>query len=135
MKLSGNLFFDNDDRAVWLGWMSTQCQVWNNTFAYNNGALDNSSGQFLQAYDEGSGNTWYEPLNGRGNYWNDWTSPDSTGDGIVDNPYLIEGSAGSRDMYPLVAPMTPFEPIPQFGVLLVIPLAMLVVALLRRRRH
>ena len=135
MKLSGNLFFDNDDRAVWLGWMSTQCQVWNNTFAYNNGALDNSSGQFLQAYDEGSSNTWYEPLNGRGNYWNDWTSPDSTGDGIVDNPYLIEGSAGSRDMYPLVAPMTPFEPIPQFGVLLVIPLAMLVVALLRRRRQ
>ncbi|UCE48725.1 MAG: PKD domain-containing protein, partial [Phycisphaerales bacterium] len=26
---------------------------------------------------------------GGGNYWNDWTSPDSDGDGFVDSPYLI----------------------------------------------
>ncbi len=133
MRLVGNIFGDNEEQGAYLGPMTTQCQIWNNTFAYNNGALDNSTGSFLQAYDGGSSNTWHDPLNGRGNYWNDWVSPDSNGDGIVDNPYVIQGPAGSRDMYPLVNPTNPYVPIPEFGLLLTIPLVMLVAALVRRR--
>ena len=133
MHLAGNLFLSNEEEGVRFGSMATQNHVWNNTFAYNNGALDNSSGSFLQAYDGGGGNSWYDSDLSRGNYWNDWTSPDSEGDGIVDNPYNIRGTAGSRDMYPLVSPTSPFQPIPEFGLLLVIPLVMLLVALFKGR--
>jgi parallel beta-helix repeat protein len=134
LRVVGNLFYNNSEQAVYLGASSSSNQLYNNTFAYNNGALDNSSGSFLQAYDGGSSNTWYDSINSRGNYWNDWISPDATGDGIVDDPYVIQGPAGSRDMYPLVSPVAKFEPIPQFGLVLVVPLAMLLVVLAWRRR-
>ncbi|MFW9990960.1 MAG: nitrous oxide reductase family maturation protein NosD [Candidatus Odinarchaeota archaeon] len=38
------------------------------------------------------------------NYWSDWTEPDTNMDGIVDIHYLIDGSAGNYDPYPLVSP-------------------------------
>ncbi len=37
------------------------------------------------------------------NYWNDWVSPDSDSDGIVDTPYPLDGSANSKDIKPLVS--------------------------------
>ena len=40
------------------------------------------------------------------NYFSDWTSPDINNDGIVDNPYLIDGFANNRDPYPLVSSFT-----------------------------
>lgn len=36
------------------------------------------------------------------NHWDDWIDPDSDHNGIVDNPYIIEGSAGNADPFPLV---------------------------------
>lgn len=38
------------------------------------------------------------------NYWNEWTTPDMDGDGIVDDPYIIHGDAHNVDSYPLVLP-------------------------------
>jgi len=134
--VTGNLFFANSQQGVYLGSFSTMNHIWNNTFAYNNGAMDNSTG-FLQAYDDGGSNWWYEPggIHGWGNYWNDWTSPDLDMNGIVDSPYNIPGTAGSRDMFPLVNRTAVFEPIPQFGLLVVVPLGMLLAVLVRRRAH
>ncbi|MHA2247163.1 MAG: right-handed parallel beta-helix repeat-containing protein [Candidatus Hodarchaeales archaeon] len=48
-----------------------------------------------QAFDDGSNNTF------ENNYWSEWTSPDDNFDGIIDNPYLIDGSSNSKDLYPL----------------------------------
>jgi parallel beta-helix repeat protein len=54
----------------------------------------------LNANDLGSGNFWYKDTTQEGNYWDDYTGEDS-GDGRGTIPYNIQGSAGSKDMYPL----------------------------------
>jgi parallel beta-helix repeat protein len=50
--------------------------------------------------DNGAKNSW----NGskKGNHWSNWISPDNNGNGIVDNPYNINGNANSKDHFPLV---------------------------------
>ena len=52
---------------------------------------DNSAGN---QYDDGS----------EGNYWSDYTGKDADKDGIGDTPYMIYGSAGEQDDYPLMKP-------------------------------
>jgi len=52
-----------------------------------------------QAFDHGINNNWYKEK--FGNYWSDWTHPDSDNDGIVDEPYLIDSPVNSCDEYPL----------------------------------
>jgi len=51
------------------------------------------------AVDNGAGNSW--DMNGSGNYWSNWVSPDANTDGIVDIAYNIDGLGGSLDNYPL----------------------------------
>ncbi|MFX1516139.1 MAG: right-handed parallel beta-helix repeat-containing protein [Promethearchaeota archaeon] len=41
------------------------------------------------------------------NYWGEWTRPDTEPNGIVDNPYLIDGDANNKDPYPLTSPNNP----------------------------
>jgi hypothetical protein len=52
----------------------------------------------IQAYDNELDNNW----NGsrKGNFWSDWTGPDSDNDGIVDSPYTIKGEE-NYDNHPL----------------------------------
>jgi nitrous oxidase accessory protein NosD len=52
---------------------------------------DNSAGN---QYDDGS----------EGNYWSDYKGKDADGDGIGDIPYMIYGTAGEQDDYPLMKP-------------------------------
>ncbi|MBN1802230.1 MAG: right-handed parallel beta-helix repeat-containing protein, partial [Candidatus Lokiarchaeota archaeon] len=66
----------------------------NNTFTYNS-FIENG----LNAEDNGAENQWNNSA--KGNFWSDWVGPDDDGDGIVDDPYSISGSAGSEDGYPL----------------------------------
>ncbi|MEM4308637.1 MAG: NosD domain-containing protein [Thermoplasmata archaeon] len=54
-----------------------------------------------QSADNGTANYWNTSI--AGNFWDDWTSPDANHDGIVDNPYTINGSALAKDYYPLAA--------------------------------
>ena len=70
---------------------------------YNNGATDNYDSNHIQGYNNGT-NYWGHK--GRGNYWSDWTTPDNNHDGIVDNPYALDGD-GAQDNYPLVNPTVP----------------------------
>ncbi|MHA1975740.1 MAG: right-handed parallel beta-helix repeat-containing protein [Candidatus Hodarchaeales archaeon] len=37
------------------------------------------------------------------NFFDNWTDPDVNGDGIVDQPYLIEGTANNQDPFPVVS--------------------------------
>ncbi|MHA2295585.1 MAG: right-handed parallel beta-helix repeat-containing protein [Candidatus Hodarchaeales archaeon] len=54
------------------------------------------------AYDGGSNNTFMY------NHWDDWTSPDTNNDGIVDNPYPHIGPSETQDNFPLVYPTISF---------------------------
>ena len=58
---------------------------------------------WCQAFDNGTDNLWNDLS--LGNFWSDWTSPDSDSDGIVDEPYKIDGDASAQDLFPLAAPM------------------------------
>ena len=76
-----------------------------NDFLYNHGSSDSFSSSFVQACDDGVGNLWNS--SDAGNFWSDWQTPNENGDGIVDDPYLINGSACAEDEFPLVARTTP----------------------------
>ena len=65
---------------------------------YHNNFINNNQGN-IQALDNGSFNNWNSTL--LGNYWSDWIAPDDNNDGIVDKPYLISGTADSKDYYPI----------------------------------
>ncbi len=59
-----------------------------NNLIYNNNFIDNQ----MQACDNGgTGNVFNLPKPIGGNYWSDWTAPDTDGDGIVDAPYMFTG--------------------------------------------
>ena len=60
---------------------------------YHNNIIDND----VQAFDSGA-NTWDDGYPSGGNYWSDWTTPDSNADGFVDNPYDI--GFGNLDNWP-----------------------------------
>ena len=99
--------------------------VWRNEFLFNNVPG-------VQALDNGTGNLWN--VSEIGNYWSDWTSPDIAEPyGIVDLPYEIDGTGGSRDYYPLTSQQVL---IPEFSSLVVPALTMiLAVVIVWRRRQ
>ena len=98
--------------------------IYNNSLVNNNGAGDSYDPAHVQATNNGT-NQWY--YKNRGNYWSDWTSPDSDNDGIVDDPYVLDGDPGSRDLYPLAEPSTPIpEMPPQLTAIAIIVLAYVV---------
>jgi hypothetical protein len=86
----------------------------NNTIFHNN-IMTNA----IQAHDDSiNGNFWDDGYPSGGNYWNDWATPDvmkginqdiSGSDGIVDDPYLIDGD--SQDGYPLTNPLDKIPPV------------------------
>ena len=75
---------------------------------FYNDFINNNNGN-TQAIDNGTGNQWND-TSGSGNHWSDWTSPDSNTDGIVDNPYAIAGTSGTKDHFPHTEPMVYEEP-------------------------
>ena len=106
-ELYNNTIEENDDYGIIL-YNSTGNEIYWNDLTNNNGGVQGS--------DNRATNTWNTPTsvdycynggtytNFTGNYWDDWTTPDSTGDGIVDTPYALDGGAGAEDSYPLVVP-------------------------------
>jgi hypothetical protein len=67
----------------------------------HNNFMSNNNGS-KQAADEGDMESlrslWNDSL--QGNFWSDWTGPDSNGDGVIDKPY--EFNYTTYDYYPLV---------------------------------
>ncbi len=108
---------------------SNNVLIYNNSLLNNNGATDTYDSSHVQAYNNGTGNSWY--YKGHGNYWADWTSPDGDNDGIVDNPYILDGDTGSQDPYPLAEPSTPIPEL-SYGIAAVVILLGIVYFLRRR---
>jgi len=52
------------------------------------------------AFDDGSNNRWDNGT--MGNYWSNYNGSDPDGNGIGNIPYMISGSAGSQDNFPLM---------------------------------
>jgi parallel beta-helix repeat protein len=67
----------------------------NNTVTRND--LSGNNPGRSQASDKGTNNVFSY------NYWSEWTSPDANGDGVVDKPYVIVGSAYNQDQFSLVS--------------------------------
>ena len=86
--ITRNIIRNNPQRGIYIDYSE------NNLF-FNNSFIDNGG----NAIDHGPDNQWD---NGSlGNYWDDYTGVDVDDDGIGDTPYLISGSAGSQDYYPI----------------------------------
>lgn len=88
---------------------STGVYVWNNTFAYNNGANDTYDISRAQGSDNRADNSWSH--DSRGNHWTEWTGPDQDENDIVDDPYQLAGMMNT-DPYPLSEPLHRIVPSP-----------------------
>ncbi|MCE7743357.1 MAG: hypothetical protein GOP50_12975 [Candidatus Heimdallarchaeota archaeon] len=84
--ISYNLLQNNSEYGIEISRSSQYNTIHHNSF------LDNNMGRQSQALDDGEYNIWYEVETKEGNYWSSWNSKE---------PYLIEGEAGSEDLYPL----------------------------------
>ena len=97
LTIQGNLIHRSKDFGIRIE-VSEGCLVTHNSLILNNNSTATYNALKAQASDDGPENRW----NGsrEGNYWSDWTSPDSDGDGIVDAPYPVKGG-DNYDNYPL----------------------------------
>ncbi|MFW9897493.1 MAG: nitrous oxide reductase family maturation protein NosD [Candidatus Thorarchaeota archaeon] len=93
--ISNNLFENNTSFALILTAFLEQGFTRQNLVYHNSFVNNNPKGQ-SQAKDVGSHNKWYNESLREGNYWSDWL-------GFF--PYDIAGSANTKDMYPLEAPL------------------------------
>lgn len=78
-----------------------------NSIYYNNFIFNNIGSSDTQSYDFVGDNSWNSAS--RGNFWSDWTTPDSDSDGIVDIPYNLTGAIDAKDLYPLAQPIKTIE--------------------------
>ncbi len=104
-------------------------KVYGNQFYYNHDSGEVYSAAHVQARDDGFYNSWN--TTDRGNYWHDWSGPDENGDGIVDLPYIIDGSAHSKDYRPMAEANIP----ELYGAIPFVIIALLAVLIWRRRAH
>jgi len=91
-SLITNNTFKNLDQAIDIDVLSVNTTIHANNFISNEQHAD----------DEGT-TFWY--LDGRGNYWDDYTGADGNVDGIGDTAYVVPGK-GNLDSYPLIVPHT-----------------------------
>jgi parallel beta-helix repeat protein len=111
-SLTKNTIAYNSEEGIFLT-SSKENNMTNNTIAnnswygisfsssahYNRVQNNNFSGNYpygiSQALDNGTHNTF------EFNFWDDWSSPDTNADGLVDVPYLIDAQANNYDWYPI----------------------------------
>ncbi len=123
----GNLIVRSGNYGIHIA-SSSGNLIYNNSFYYNHGSTDTYDSANVQAYDSDGGNFWNSTT--EGNYWADWTTPDGNGDGIVDNPYVLDGGAGAQDSYPLTEPGVP---VPEFSMSVLLAIVLLLAFVVRRR--
>jgi parallel beta-helix repeat protein len=94
--IKDNIIEGNARYGVYM-YACTGNDIFGNAFLHNNGATASFNPSHRQAYDPGS-NRWNSTV---GNYWSDLSAPDSDGDGVVDQPYSIDGYASNVDHLPM----------------------------------
>ena len=87
--IRNNKIQNNDIYGVFISSSSSENTIFLNDFSKNFGA---------NSRDDGN-NNWND--SSQGNYWDDYNDYDENKNGIGDNPYLISGSGGNLDYYPL----------------------------------
>ncbi len=85
-----NRLVGNGDYGLYSSMGSDNNSIHHNSFIAN--GKHNS-----QAYDDGLNNQWYDEIVLEGNYWSDYSG---------NGNYVIEGSAGASDPFPMLAPST-----------------------------
>ena len=126
-ELNWTLYAYSESYAIMLTTSSGNL-ICNNTFDANHGSTTTYDIWHVQAADYGFGNRWND--SDFGNWWSDWTSPDSDTDGIVDVPYVVDGWGSTKDYYPLT-----IATVPQFGALpIVMGMMVMLWALVRTGR-
>ncbi len=117
--------------GIYIDSLSKYNHIYNNSFYFNHGSTDTYDLNHTQAYDDGV-NYWNTTGNphGYGNFWYDWQSPDSDGDGIVDNAYKLDGATGSQDYYPLTASVA----VPEFSYMVMVGVFLILSLLILRRK-
>ena len=123
-SITENSIYNNGEYGAYL-YNSNGNRIWNNSFYNNHGSGEVYNGENVQGYDNGV-NYWN--TSAMGNYWADWTTPDDNGDGIVDEPYVLDG--GAKDYYPLTEPQVP---IPEMSFAVLVILVVAVVLGLRKK--
>jgi parallel beta-helix repeat protein len=88
--LTSNLVVNSESYGLKIGGEDNLVQDY--TFIDNNKGIGKQATQFSPTTN-----------NITHNHWNDWTSPDENGDGIVDIPYVLDGF-DAQDNFPLVSP-------------------------------
>jgi parallel beta-helix repeat protein len=101
--LAGNTVINNSNYGIFL------CSRSNYAHVFYNNLIGNNHGS-TQASDSGSQNIFAY------NYWDEWRIPNINGDGIVDNPYAIDGAVNNQDAFPLVAPIAYDEDFDDDGI-------------------
>ncbi|MHA1185737.1 MAG: right-handed parallel beta-helix repeat-containing protein [Candidatus Heimdallarchaeota archaeon] len=91
-----NVIFHNNisssnSYGIYMTTTANDNEVYLNNFINNSLLLTTN----IQAIDDGTNNIFYDSVNSIGNYWSDWSSGE----------YLIDGSAGTTDMYPQSSPI------------------------------
>ena len=109
--ISGNIISNNSYAGINLGYSNNNTLLGNTISNNSNGTrLDSNSNNNkivlnhfinneINAEDYGINNTWDDGFTG--NYWDDYASVDANDDGIGDTPYIISGTAGSQDNFPI----------------------------------
>ena len=132
-EIAYNLFVNNTRYGILIS-SGSYNEIYNNSFYYNYGTNDTYNSSLHQAADYGTHNYWNNSA--YGNYWHDWANNNDTNDqnpqdGIVDWPYVLDGSAGAKDYYPLKEEEIPIPEL-SWAFLVVLLGAMVVIA--RKRR-
>ncbi len=88
--ITGNIISDN----VWGVFLDFGGGSSDGNVLYNNQFRNNT----VNAWDNGTNNQWNKDV---GNYWDDYGGEDLDDDGVGDTPYLVSGTAGSKDYFPI----------------------------------
>ncbi len=88
-KIIENTIKDNTLYGIWIISSSSDNIMSKNTFQNNNPNAEDKCSNF-----------WYDPIEKKGNYWDDYQGKDSNHDGIGDTPYQIPGG-DNQDIYVL----------------------------------
>ena len=89
--IAWNTVNDSTSYGLHIYWGSDN-KIFGNRFINNNGAGSNFNPTNVQAYVGNNqqyysfNNDWNATI---GNYWSDWTSPDTNQDGVIDTPYPV----------------------------------------------
>lgn len=100
-QITENRFISNGLYGVYITYGSISNEIHHNDFIGNNGATATYDANHTQAYDSTASNSWCP--NNYGNFWGDWSTPDTDADFVVDVPYPLDGAANVKDDFPLTS--------------------------------